>query len=337
MPHPVYPFRAIVRELRHEAGLTILAAAEATEYGNYERWESGATRVGAQHLSTIAQAFAVTDDLSLFIYAWLIDHFSPKRGQGSVDLAHANVGKTLRRLPCDLVDLGERKHWVVESARHAEIAQLYLVARYCRRQRVVLPPVARSSLPDRARGQSVLEAAYGDVMFDAVRYVARTLITSASRRGATSDEAGRVVLTNLAPMLALPDAFDAMADELAGPFEADVRRFGELLRAQHVALSTIVAGATGEPATTDAVAELATEIAAGHLDLAHELLEAAAHNGTLPAIDPALIRELEEMHDRVVAKWESQARCELAERSARLDVDALFDALDLVTDAGAAR
>ncbi len=53
--------------------------------------------------------------------------------------------------------------------------------------------------------------------------------------------------------------------------------------------------------------------------------------------EPALIRELEEMDDRVVANWESQARCELAERSARLDVDALFDALDLVTDAASAR
>jgi len=30
MGHPVYPFRAVLRELRRDAGLTILAAAEAT-------------------------------------------------------------------------------------------------------------------------------------------------------------------------------------------------------------------------------------------------------------------------------------------------------------------
>ena len=43
-----------MKELRRDARLTSLAAAEATAYGNYERWESGATRVGAQHLDAIA-------------------------------------------------------------------------------------------------------------------------------------------------------------------------------------------------------------------------------------------------------------------------------------------
>ncbi|MBI2708826.1 MAG: hypothetical protein HYX34_03930 [Actinobacteria bacterium] len=47
-----------------------------TEYGNYERWESGVTRVGAQHLVPIAVAFAV-DDVPMFLYAWLVDRFSP--------------------------------------------------------------------------------------------------------------------------------------------------------------------------------------------------------------------------------------------------------------------
>lgn len=50
MRHPVYHFRLVLKELRHDAGLTVLAAAEATQYGNYERWESGETRVGPQHL-----------------------------------------------------------------------------------------------------------------------------------------------------------------------------------------------------------------------------------------------------------------------------------------------
>ncbi len=331
--HPVYPFRAILRELRQDAGLTILAAAESTEYGNYERWESGATRVAPQHLRSIRDAFAITDQLGLFIYAWLVDRFSPKPGQGSVDLARANVGKSLRQLPGDVVDLGEYKHWVAESARHADIAQLYLVARYGRRRHTVLPPVARSPLPTRPDGKSVLEAAYGDVVLDAIRLVARTLITSALRSKATADETERVMLASLAPMLASPKAFDAMADELACPFEADVRRFVELLRAQHAAMAAIVEGATGTPATTEAVADLATDVAAGRLDHTRALLEAAATNDALPAIEPALTRELEAMHDRVVARWEEQARRELAEQSARLDVDGLFDALDVIADA----
>jgi len=178
--------------------------------------ESGATRVGPQHLRNIAQALAISDDLGLFFYAWLVDRFSPKPGQGSVDLARGNVGKTVRQLPGDLVDLGEHKHWVVEAARHADVAQLYLVARYRRRGRIVLPPVDRSALPARSPSESVLEVAYGDVVLDAIRLVARALITSARRSDATGNDAERVVLANLAPMLASPEAFDALdlvADE----------------------------------------------------------------------------------------------------------------------------
>ena len=61
MAHPIYRFDEILRELRKGARLTVLGAAEATEYGNNERWESGVTRVGAQHLEGIAEASAVED------------------------------------------------------------------------------------------------------------------------------------------------------------------------------------------------------------------------------------------------------------------------------------
>lgn len=337
MRHPVYPFRAILKELRQDAGLTILAAAEATGYGNYERWESGATRVGPQHLRNIAQAFAVTDELGLFLYAWLVDRFSPRRGQGSVDLARANLGKALRQLPGDVVDLGDRKHWVVESARHAEVAQLYLIARYCRHQRVVLPPVERSSLPERKPHESVLDTAYGDVVLDAIRLVARALITSARRSEATGNQADKVVLTNLAPMLSKPEAFDAMANELGGPYETEIRRFAELLRAQHKTMTAIVEAATGEPATPEAVGELAAAVAAGRVDEVRQVFEAAAEKGAVPDVDPALTRELEAMHHRVMSSWVDQARRDLAERTAHLDVDGLFGALDLVADAVPAR
>lgn len=80
MEHPVYPFRAVLRELRRDAGLTILAAAEATGYGKYERWESGQTNVGGQYLRSIAEAFAITDELHLLLYALVLDQLTPDGG-----------------------------------------------------------------------------------------------------------------------------------------------------------------------------------------------------------------------------------------------------------------
>lgn len=58
MKFPVYPFSDVLRALRNEADLTVLRAAEVTRYDNYERWESGQTRVGPDHLENIAVASA---------------------------------------------------------------------------------------------------------------------------------------------------------------------------------------------------------------------------------------------------------------------------------------
>jgi len=209
MAHPIYRFGEILRELRKGAGLTVLGAAEATEYGNYERWESGATRVGAQHLGAIAEAFAV-DDVPMFLYAWLVDRFSPAPKQSGVDLAQLNFARTYRQLPRTTVDLGERKDWVVQSPRHADLSLLYLVARYRRNQRVVLPPVARRPLPAGAEDEGVLTAAYGDVIEDVVRLAARILL----RAGRSDDVDARATVANIAPMLSKPEAFEALADRL---------------------------------------------------------------------------------------------------------------------------
>lgn len=83
------------------------------------------------------------------LYAWLVDRFTPSPRQSAVDLAHVNFAKTYRQLPRTTVALGESKDWVVEPARHTDVALLYLVARYRRNHRVVLPPVARKPLPTR--------------------------------------------------------------------------------------------------------------------------------------------------------------------------------------------
>jgi transcriptional regulator with XRE-family HTH domain len=186
MAHPIYRFGEILRELRKGAGLTVLGAAEATEYGNYERWETGATRVGTQHLGATVAAFGV-DDVPMFLNAWLVDRFTPSPRQSAVDLAHVNLAKTYRQLPRTTVNLGERKDWVVEPARHADVALLYLVARYRRNHRVVLPPAARKPLPTRLSDADVLTSAYGDVIDDVIRLAARVLL----RAGRTFSDALR--------------------------------------------------------------------------------------------------------------------------------------------------
>src|SRR5436305_8055227 len=172
MAHPIYRFGEILRELRKGAGLTVLGAAEATEYGNYERWESGITRVGAQHLGAIADAFAV-EDVPMFLYAWLVDRFAPTPKQGAVDLAQVNFTKVYRELPRTIVDLAERNDWVVEPPRHTDLALLYLVARYRRNQRMVLPPAARKPLPARAVDEDVPTSAYAGVIAAVGRLPAR--------------------------------------------------------------------------------------------------------------------------------------------------------------------
>ena len=327
MAHPIYRFGEILRELRKDAGLTVLGAAEATEYGNYERWESGATRVGAQHLGAIAAAFGV-DDVPMFLYAWLVDRFSPTPKQGSVDLAHANFDKTYRQLPRTTVDLGERKDWVVEPARHADVALLYLTARYRRNQRVVLPPVARKPLPARAADDDVLTSAYGDVIDDVVRLAARILI----RAGRTGDREARAAVANLAPMLSKPEAFEALADEVGDPLAHELRRFARLSRRVRDGLGEVVALA-GDASTTDAVAELAVRLAAGDLDAAEPTFTAAVERGALPDIDTSLIVDMEAMRERVESRIDAKVRREVVERSATLDLDDLFDALEVVTAA----
>lgn len=248
----IYRFGEILRELRKEAGLTVLGAAEATEYGNYERWESGATRVGAQHLGAIVEALGV-DDVPMFLYAWLVDRFSPAPKQSAVDLAHVNFVKTYRQLPRTTIDLGERKDWVIEPARHADVALLYLVARYRRNQRVLLPPTARKRLPARASAIDVLTSAYGDVIDDVLRLAARVLL----RAGRADDCDARAAVANLAPMLSKPEAFEALADEVGGPLAGELRRFACLSRRVGDGLSQVLSQAGGT-ATTDAVAELDT-------------------------------------------------------------------------------
>lgn len=330
MAHPIYRFGEILRELRKGAGLTVLGAAETTEYGNYERWESGITRVGAQHLGAIAAAFAV-DDVPMFLYAWLVDRFSPMPKQGAVDLAHVNFDKTYRQLPRSTVDLGQRKDWVVEPPRHADLALLYLVARYRRNQRVVLPPVARKPLPTRAADEDVLTSAYGDVVEDVVRLAARILL----RAGRTDDVDARAAVANVAPLLSKPEAFEALADEIGGPLADELRRFAVLSRRARNGLSQVLteAGDTTKGAAAD---DLAVRLAAGDVDAVAPTFAAAIERGALPDVDTTVVVDMQAMRERLESEIEAKVRGEIIERSATLDLDDLFDALEAVTTASRA-
>ena len=107
MKFPVYRFSEVLRALRNESGLTVLQAAERTGYGNYERWESGDTRVGPEYLQTIAEVFGVEGDLWLLAYAWLVDRYTPKPGAGFFDFTPQRLKRVLRQLP--------RARWTLES------------------------------------------------------------------------------------------------------------------------------------------------------------------------------------------------------------------------------
>lgn len=333
MRFPIYSFAAILKELRRDAGLTVLAAAEATAYGNYERWESGQTRVGAQHVRALALAFGVTDELWLLLYAWLADRLAPRPGKAAVDLIHVNLPRVVRDLPQDTVDLGPHKDLVVQASRHVDLALLCLLARYRRHDRVRLTPVPRAALPSRRPAISVLETAYGDVIVPAARLVGRELLRYGLQPGRAAAGSRPAVVANIAPMLSSPEAFEALAGELRGPIADEARRLADLLRDARDWLAAVLEGATGQMATPEDVDRLAADMATQQLDRLHEMLLPAARREALPEVDPAMVAELAAIYERVATRWAEQARRELTEGLDRLGVDELFEGLDLVAGA----
>lgn len=154
MPHPVYPFKAVLRSLRQEAELSILAAADAVEYVNYERWETGKTRVGPRYLGMIAAAFGVTDELWALLYAWLLDHYTPERGAGSGRSSSHHLVKVVEQLPGDVIFPEANKDLGIQPTRHVDFAVLALLSGRWRVDRLELAPQLRTRLPLRDPGQS---------------------------------------------------------------------------------------------------------------------------------------------------------------------------------------
>ncbi len=328
MPHPVYPFNALLRALRKEAGLTVVAAGEATGYWNYERWESGQTRVAPQHVGAIASAFRVTDELWLLLYAWLVDRFTPDRGQGSVDLAHANVSKSQRWLPADPVDLGEYKDLILEPGRHLDLAMLALIGRNWSRQRVVLVPTPRSPLPVPESDESLLSAAYGDVYVDMLRFTGRTIFSLAKKNDQLLTLAS--LAKNLAPMLSSPTALHRLAAEMQGPLADDVRQASDAVARFRDQLAQLIEAATAAPANEGLVDELATDVFASGPDRVFRLLIAAMKRGTLPPLGPEPFNDMKAATTRIEERAEQELRLELAAQLTHLDTVDLVDALNAI-------
>ncbi len=336
MGHPVYPFRAVLRELRRDAGLTILAAAEATGYGKYERWESGQTKVGGQYLRSIAEAFAVTDELQLLLYAWVVDQLTPDANSPTRRLGLDELRRHVRLAPDTVIDLHEHKHLVVESGRHVDFALLCLAARYADRHVVVLPPAARCELPPRASGSPMLVQLYGDVVDDGTAAVGRALLA----RG-IDNRADAIDVTNIAPAMAAPDTYLTLADELdaiesttgqpvvdfAVETSSDARRFAELLAHLRNQMRELLEAAD-KPATDDDVEQLTENAIAGKTMPMLRLLTRAAARGRLPRADPTVTAELRAMHDRLRDGWRDAVERQAVIELRQADTAQVFDALE---------
>lgn len=186
MKYPVYRFSDVLRALRQRSGLTVLEAAEGTRYGNYERWESGQTNVGADHLANIGEAFDVGDELWLLVYAWLLDRYSPFPGEEPVEVSRL-IAKRKGSLPTTPFDVGRYSKVALGTMSHGDLALVALAARYGRGhagadRELFLPPRARFALPESlSRKDSLLGPLYGKVFGDVAKWVAMTYLRAGSR------------------------------------------------------------------------------------------------------------------------------------------------------------
>ena len=222
MSHPVYSFKAVLRSLRQEAGLSILSAAEAVDYVKYERWEAGTTKVGAKYVGSIAAAFGVTDELWTLLYAWLVDHYTPHLWDRRVDLPHWELVKVLDQFPKDVMYPEASKELGIPPTRHVDFAHLALVSGHLRDDRLELAPQHRPRLPLPGPGQSTLTAAYGDVADEAMRFGDRKIRGALDTRDQMHET--RSLLVELAPLLTSPLGLNRIAREVGEPLAGEFRR-----------------------------------------------------------------------------------------------------------------
>lgn len=310
MGHPVYCFGGVLRRLRNDAGLTVLAAAEATGYGNYERWESGQTQAGGQYLGSIGEAFGVADDLHLLVYAWLVDRLSPQPGAPDLRLERADLDRLLRDTPDVTIDLRDDAPLVLVPGRHVDAALFALAARYGEHGTVTLSAVERAPLPSAATATPALVHLYGDAVAEATAAAGRALIARGIDGGVES------LVANLAPLLAEPSTYERLAEALEGidrttatptvAFAAstsdDARRFAALLPRLRDQMRELLVAAD-RPATDDDVEALTRKVLAGKTLAVLRLVVRAGRQGHLPPTDPSLTAELVAMRARLGQGW----------------------------------
>ncbi len=212
MKFPVYRFPEVVRALRNESGLTVLQAAELTDYGKYERWESGRTRVGPEYLDTLAATFGIEGDLWLLAYAWLVDRYTPRPGGKPVEFTRQVLMRLRGRLPKGEVDFGEHGVLAVRAISHGDLALMCLVARYGPSHAgahvpLVLHPTKRTQAPPPDGSAYILDR-YTDVLGDLMRWTGRTFLLGGT--GQVRREVGVAVFRQTLLLLTDPEPFASL-------------------------------------------------------------------------------------------------------------------------------
>jgi hypothetical protein len=319
MKSAVYPFGQVVRGLRTQAGVTILKARELTQYQNYERWESGDTRVGPDHLHNIAVAFGVDDDLWLVVFAWLVDRFTPLASEESVEFTGAQIRRHLDSLPRDIVDFGDHANLALAAMSHRDLALLAFTARYGRGyakegESLVLAPVERATVPDPVQaGVPVLFATYGDARRDLLEYLARTMILGGLRQLGRKPQ--RQVDRYMLLLLAEPDYIGRIVAAGAPPPDVRARGFMRLARLayrvgpslQRIAERKLESlrreeeARRGSPVTVDEIKAMIRQLARDDA-LWESQSDVPAADQDPPVFtdpDPQLTRQLRVLNDRV--------------------------------------
>ena len=346
MAKPVYPFFAVLKALRGQAGLTVLEAAEATSYTKYERWESGKTAVGAQHLMTIAAAFGIKgDDLGLLIYAWLADRVAPEPGAEPVEVTRPMLLDLLRDVPPTEMDLGPYAALMEQVPTYTDLAVMALCARYRRADGsgVCVPPVVRSYVPRTAgRGGSVLDDLYRDALVELGRTAATTLFKEAAQPMPSLFSARP--LANLAPLMARPETYQELAAEAAAaPIDAPegLARFAEdvlalgadfarLLSSRRQQVVAMLEGVSGGPADQAEVDRLMGSVMTGDLGPVAQLTAAAGERGVLPPADPGLEQEVAALYESLMNGLRAAVDVDLSEAVSATDVGSRMDLLGMV-------
>jgi hypothetical protein len=249
-----------------------------------------------------------------------------------------DVRRCLRGAPDTIVDLGEHKHLVLEPSRHVDLALFCLAARYAEHGVLVIPPATRDHVPTDAGDARLLPHLYGDVLNDAALAVGRALLT----RGLDGRGSNTIDVANIAPALASPEIYRALADELDGmdspddaplvhfavDAAADARRFAELLEHLRADLRGLLNAAHDEPPRDEAIEDLVAGVIAGKTGPVVKLVFRAARRGQLPIIDASVTNELRTMRARLLGCWRAAAQRQATAAINRASAADVFAALD---------